>query len=227
MSLTPIPANLFSGAALRRVGNGSTLELVSRTAVAGTRPSCQGRRIQCSTRRALQPNGAGRGQIWCQQLLPRCSPLDVSQRPPRRANRGRPRSWPRGTRSESRGVPITPCPWRLNHSIRFFISASFRFVTLWFRRGFGRSSVQNPLRQLTESAAEIPEAVRDQHIPPTEVALGLARFLVDPCILSSPWTEERMECVDVCRVSETDRVSSGRIPHTHNSAAWSTFARPA
>ena len=145
MSLTPIPANLFSGAALRRVGNGSTLELVSRTAVAvaGTRPSCQGRRIQCSTRRALQPNGAGRGQIWCQQLLLRCSPLDVSQRPPRRANRGRPRSWPRGTRSESRGVPITPCPWRLNHSIRFFISASFRFVTLWFRRGFGRSSVQN------------------------------------------------------------------------------------
>ena len=33
MSLTPIPANPFSGAALRRVGNGSALELVGRVSL--------------------------------------------------------------------------------------------------------------------------------------------------------------------------------------------------
>ena len=54
MSLTPIPANPFSGAALRRVGNGSTLELVGRTAVAGTRP------------RVVKDAGSGAGNM--QQL---------------------------------------------------------------------------------------------------------------------------------------------------------------
>ena len=61
----------------------------------------------------------------------------------------------------------------------------------------GKVQLPKPLRQLPGHATEVPKAVRDQRVLAAEVPLEVLWFSVDPSILTPPWTEERMEFVDI------------------------------